>query len=83
MIAMIMVVAEHFMNLGLSIWTFFVSMSHMMMTGCRCFQQDALRVAVALWALSDGKALSLRLLVGALEGLVAQLKDHRCWQTAW
>lgn len=30
--------------------------------------QDASCVAVALWALSDGKALSLRLLVGGLEG---------------
>ena len=61
---------------------FFAPMSHKMMTRCRCCHQDALRVAVALWALSDGKALSLRLLVGALEGF-AQLKDHRCWQTAW
>ena len=56
-------------------------------------------MAVALWALSDGKALSLRLLVGSLEGLVAsqlwpamasygQLKDDRDHQhgehgTSW
>ena len=51
--------------------TFVIMVSHKMMTRCRCFHQDALRVAVALWALSDGKALSLRLLVGALEGLVS------------
>jgi len=30
-------------------------------------EEDAFRVAVALWALSDGKTLSLQLLVGALE----------------
>ena len=45
------------------------------------FLQDAFRVAVALWALSDGKTLSLQLLVGALEGKAGWeiLLPSICW----
>ena len=42
--------------------------------------QDAFRVAVALWALSDGKTLSLQLLVGALEGDVGFFFAEAGWE---